>query len=162
LSKNKLNLGGKKIYMQKIERASTGNDRQSSNQNILIAGSNSKAFDVLDYCTTATQKQYVCSICNPSTEKGCSAAKLCAECAAKSETMTAAIFGTFAKDRKPVRLHQCSGCRRSVTPAKFSRDWGICKICVAGIQEKSKAARSNFIARTVNNFHKMLKGVAAL
>jgi len=149
--------------MQKEERANGGTNSKGSNQKTFInAGAINNAFDVFNYAKTTTEKQQHCAVCNPLPRKSRDAAKLCDECAAKTETLATTIFGTFAQNRKAVRLHQCSGCRRCVTPAKFSRDWGICKFCVADVQEKSKAARSNFIARTVNNFHKMLKGVAAL
>lgn len=87
---------------------------------------------------------------------------MCTECAVESEELAAALSRHLQQNRKVIRLNQCSGCQRSVTLPKFSRDWGICKSCVADVQEKSKIARSNFIVRTVNNFHKLLKGVPAL
>lgn len=146
--------------MQKNRKAGATNT--GSNQKTFVnAGAINNAFDVFDFTQKVENSQQVCFACNPLV-KNQDVAKLCAEHRAETNALATAIFGQFAPNRKAVRLHQCSDCRRCITPSKFSRDWGICKSCVADVQEKSKIARSNFITRTVNNFHKMLKGVAAL
>lgn len=129
----------------------------------LNAGAISNAFDVFNSKQNRSETQTICDLCRPNLQtKTSSTARLCPNCTAAQNRLESELLAQLIKPRKIIRLHRCSGCWRCVTPLKFSRDWGICKSCVADVQEKSKLARSNFIERAVNNFRKMLQGVVTL
>lgn len=133
------------------------------NQNtFLITGGESKGFDFSDVTENTAKTQPECDLCNPQINRCGSMLQLCEECTAAQTRLETELLAEIAKPRKAFRLHRCSGCQRCVTPAKFSRGWGIYKVCVADVLSKSKLARSHFINRAVNNFHRMLKGVSTL
>ena len=132
-----------------------------SNQKTLVnAGAIINPFDVFHYAESGSEKQPECAICIP--QIGEPALRLCKDCTATQNRLETELTAHLSRPRKVYRLHKCAACQKAVTPAKFSRDWGICKSCVSEIVSKSKIARSNFVERAVNNFRKMLKGVVAL
>lgn len=128
-----------------------------------IAGGKETIFGFLNYAEKLNETQAECPLCNPKTRKISTAnLKLCGNCTATQNRLEAELLAHLSKPRKIIRLHRCASCQKTVTAAKFSRDWAICKSCVSEVVSKSKIARSNFVERAVNNFRKMLKGVAAL
>lgn len=150
--------------MNKNEKAGYGGDRSSFKpKTFLIAGGNQKRFDVSNYAENHTKTQEACDLCSPKSQiKSGVPVELCSNCTAAQIRLESELLAQFIRPRKVIRLHRCSGCQRCVTPSRFSRDWGICKSCVADAQSKSKLAQSNFIERAVNNFRKSLRGVVAL
>jgi Zn finger protein HypA/HybF involved in hydrogenase expression len=144
--------------MTAIEKAPAGAIREASESNNLISfGGNQNGFDISDYAENQTKTQAECALCNPQISVNRKpAANLCGNCATAQMRLEAELLGHLSKPRKIIRLHRCAACQKSVTPARFSRDWGICKSCVADIVSKSKLARSNFVERAVNNFRKIV------
>ena len=135
----------------------------SKTKTFLIAGGNQKRFDVFDYAEKTSETQVDCLLCSPQIGKVSTAnLKLCGSCTATQNRLESELIAHLSKPRKIIRLHRCASCQKTVTATKFSRDWAICKSCVSEVVNKSKIARSNFVERAVNNFRKMLKGVAAL
>lgn len=146
----------------KINRKAARSAIRSGSKNQSITGGNQCDF-VFDYAEKREKTQAICDLCQPNfTGKQNKPPILCDGCTATQEKLEAEILIEISRPRKVIRLHRCAACQNPVIPAKFSRDWGICKSCVADVLNKSKLARSNFIERAVNNFRRMLKGVAAI
>jgi recombinational DNA repair protein (RecF pathway) len=78
--------------------------------------------------------------------------------AEKTENLQVVLAEHLKRNKKIVRLHICFGCGKPKTPAKFSIYYGVCKSCLQEAKNKGKTAQSNFISRTINNFHKKLRG----
>ncbi len=146
--------------MNKIKRAGYGGDRSDSNQKVIHAGGISKPFDVLNSNQHRSETQVFCDKCNPTTSKPNGVMKLCANCEAERQETATAFYDNFRRYRRIVKLDRhCFACNSPKSSAKMSKFLPICRGCAGELKLKGATARSNFIARTLNNFHKKLKEV---
>jgi hypothetical protein len=76
----------------------------------------------------------------------------------RQEVLQEKLTEHLRRNKKIVRTQICLGCGKPKAPAKFSVFYGVCKSCLQEAKAKGKTAQSNFIARTVNNLHKNLRG----
>ncbi len=146
--------------MKKNKKAATDVTIQSGLENPIITGGNQSDF-VFNYDENKTKTQVVCDKCNPIICKPNGMVELCANCVTSGERLAGGLFEHIKQHRKIVRLHRCLACNECVAAAKFSIYWGICKSCL-GNKDESKAARSKFISRALNNISKVLRGAMAL
>jgi hypothetical protein len=77
----------------------------------------------------------------------------------EQEVLQEKLTNHLCRNKKIVRTQICLGCGKPKASAKFSVFYGVCKSCLQEAKAKGKTAQSNFIARTVNNLHKNLRGV---
>ncbi|MGI8495142.1 MAG: hypothetical protein ACR2L1_07495 [Pyrinomonadaceae bacterium] len=144
-------------------KALAGSDRQGFSGKLFsnCLNGNREQLSSIGYTNTRTELQEYCNICNPLPARR-SAAKLCAQCSAQSETLAATLNAHLQQNKTVVRLHRCLSCNECYVPSKFSNIWAICKNCVLTVQDKSKIAQSNFVERTANNVRKVLRRMIAL
>ena len=142
--------------MNRKEKAGTGTTVASfGNQS--FAGGKQKAFDVFNYAENGNEKQ--CLKCNPPLHKLNGAIKLCANCEAERQETATAFFENFRRYRRVVSLDcYCFACNSPKSKAMMSKVLPICRGCAGELKSKGATAKNNFIARTLNNFHKKLKG----
>ncbi len=139
----------------KAQRVTT--EGLSRNQNQINAGGIEKHFDVFNYAENGNEKQ--CLKCNPPLHKLNGAIKLCANCEAERQETATAFFENFRRYRRVVRLDcYCFACNSPKSKAMMSKVLPICRGCAGELKLKGATAKNNFIARTLNNFHKKLKG----
>jgi hypothetical protein len=144
---------------QKEKSVSTANQNTfHANQFDVLAG-HSNGFTVSNIAENAEKLQ--CESCNPTMHKPSGDLKLCADCETKTEQAAIGFFSNFRRHRKIVRLDcYCFACCSPKSAAMMSKRLPICRTCASEVQSKGVIAQSNFIARTLNNFHKKLREVA--
>ncbi len=138
----------------KAQRVTT--EGLSKNQNFNNAGCIAKLFDVFDSTENGNEKQ--CYKCSPPLSEPRGKAKLCPNCEAEAKQTATAFFDNFRRHRTVYKLNRyCFSCSEWKTEAVMSKQLQICRICAGELKTRGATARSNFIARTLNNFHKKLK-----
>lgn len=140
---------------KKTQRVTT--EGLSKNRNFNNAGSIAKCFDIFDF--TEKRQEIQCQKCNPLISKPSGAVKLCANCEAESKETATVFFDNFRQHRRIIKLNRyCFACSSPKSEAMMSKVLPICSGCAGELRAKGATARNNFIARTLNNFHKKLKG----
>jgi hypothetical protein len=76
----------------------------------------------------------------------------------KQEVLQQKLTEHLEQNKKIIRTQICFGCGKPKASEKFSVFYGVCKSCLSEAKAKGKTAQSNFIARTVNNLHRNLRG----
>ncbi len=139
----------------KAQRVTT--EGLSKNQNFNNAGGIAKGFDVFNYAENGGEKQ--CQKCNPPLHKLNGAIKLCANCESEQKQTVTTFFNNFRRHHKVIKLDRyCFACSSPKSEAMMSNQLQICRICADKLKSKGATAQNNFIARTLNNIHKKLKG----
>ncbi len=144
---------------QKVGMPSTAGDREGieSKLNLTLDGK-FKGFDVFDSIENPQKIQ--CQKCNPTISKPHNPAKLCENCEAEQEQTATTFFDNFRRHRKVIKLDCfCFACGTPKSKSMMSKVLPICRTCAGELKTKGATAQSNFIARTLNNFHKKLKEV---
>ncbi len=119
-------------------------------------GTDNKCFGISD--STENTQKIQCQKCNPPLNKPPGATELCANCEAEEKQTATAFFDNFRRHRTVYKLNRyCFSCSEWKTEAMMSKQLQICRICAGELKTRGATARSNFIARTLNNFHKKLK-----
>ncbi len=138
----------------------TSRNTFDTNQIERLSG-NSNGLSAFD--STQNSKDLQCEICNPPLHKPRGAMKFCQNCEAEAEQTATAFFDNFRRHRTVYKLNRyCFSCSEWKTEAVMSKQLQICRICAGELKTRGATARSNFIARTLNNFHKKLKGGATV
>jgi DNA-directed RNA polymerase sigma subunit (sigma70/sigma32) len=78
--------------------------------------------------------------------------------AEKQETLQSNLQAHLERNRKVIRLYRCFACERNRTAQKMSSCLAVCRECYRTAQSKGVIAKRNFVERTLNNFHKFLRG----
>lgn len=154
--------------MRKIEET---NDKEKS---VLVTSQNTFNINQIEHLSrdsnglsafdsTQNNKDLQCEICNPPIYKRSGAIKLCEKCATENNHFATGLFENLRRHRRIVKLdRRCVNCWQSKTAAMMLPGSIICRVCAGELKTKGATARNYFIERAVNNFRKMLKGVAAL
>ena len=144
--------------MCKKKKVGNGANRSDLKPKIYInAGAINKCFSISD--STENSQKTQCFKCNPPLHKPSGAMKLCPNCEAEAQQTATAFFDNFRRHRTVYKLDRyCFACNSPKSKAMMSKVLPICRGCAGELKLKGATAKNNFIARTLNNFHKKLKG----
>ncbi|MDQ3748663.1 MAG: hypothetical protein M3367_06585 [Acidobacteriota bacterium] len=143
---------------QRIGMPSAASDREGiqSKLNLTLDGK-FNGFDVFNH--TENSEKIQCDKCKPKNSKPSGVIKLCANCEAERKETATVFFDNFRRHCRVIKLDRfCFSCDTPKSSAMMSKVLPICRGCAGELKIKGATARNNFIARTLNNFHRKLKG----
>lgn len=143
---------------QRIGMPSPASNREGiQSKNLITFGGNQNGFDISNNIENPEKIQ--CSKCSPPLSKPRGEIRLCGDCQAEAAQTATAFFDNFRQHHKVIVLDRfCFACNTAKSSAMMSKVLPICRGCAGELKLKGATAKNNFIARTLNNFHKKLKG----